>query len=145
MTMTTVGNLPVSTFAADAVASVTEEADLWRVAEALVEADVGALTVGDGDDVRGIVSERDIVRALAARRDPSKTSAADIAHTSLVWCDAASTVAEVAAEMMERYVRHVLVEDEGRVVGIVSARDLLGVYAAADSTDDYFDLEGTAD
>ena len=104
MTMTTVGNLPVSTFAADAVASVTGDADLWRIAETMVEADVGALTVGEGDDVRGIVSERDIVRALSARRDPSATTAADIAHTSLVWCDAAATVAEVATEMMERYV-----------------------------------------
>jgi CBS domain-containing protein len=34
--------------------------------------------------------------------------------------------------MMEQYVRHVLVEDSGRLIGIVSARDLLGVYAAAD-------------
>jgi CBS domain-containing protein len=41
-------------------------------------------------------------------------------------------VAEVAEEMMEHYVRHVLVEDAGRVVGIVSARDLLGAYAAAE-------------
>ena len=31
--------------------------------------------------------------------------------------------------MMEQYVRHVLLEEEGRLVGIVSARDLLGVYA----------------
>jgi CBS domain-containing protein len=34
--------------------------------------------------------------------------------------------------MMESYVRHVLLEDEGRLVGIVSARDLLGTYAVAD-------------
>ena len=41
-------------------------------------------------------------------------------------------LAEVAEEMCERYVRHVLVEEDGRLVGIVSARDLLGVYAAAE-------------
>jgi CBS domain-containing protein len=34
--------------------------------------------------------------------------------------------------MMEQYVRHVLVEDKGRLVGIVSARDLLGAYASED-------------
>ncbi len=34
--------------------------------------------------------------------------------------------------MMEHYVRHVLVEEDGRLVGIVSTRDPLGVYAAAD-------------
>jgi len=43
-------------------------------------------------------------------------------------------VAEVATEMMDRYVRHVLIEDGGRFVGIVSARDLLGVYATSGDT-----------
>jgi CBS domain-containing protein len=41
-------------------------------------------------------------------------------------------MAEVAEEMMDCYVRHVLVEDGGRLVGIVSARDLLGAYVSAD-------------
>jgi CBS domain-containing protein len=137
MTMTNVGALPVSTFAADVVARVTEDANLWEIAGAMVEADVGALAVVDGDDdVHGVVSERDLVRALAARRDPSTTKARAIAQTRLVWCDANSAVAEVAEQMMDRYVRHVLVEEDGRVVGIVSARDLLGAYAAAETFDE---------
>ena len=43
-----------------------------------------------------------------------------IANTSLVWCDVEATIAEVAGRMMESYVRHVLVEDDGRLVGVVS-------------------------
>ena len=136
MTNTNVAAMAVSTFAADVVARVDGGADLWEIAGALVDADVGALAIGDGSEVRAVVSERDVVRALAERRDPSTTTAADIAHTNLVCCDANSTVAEVAEEMMEQYVRHVLLEDGGRVVGIVSARDLLGAYAAADFGDD---------
>jgi CBS domain-containing protein len=135
MTITGAGGMPISTLAADVVAKVTGDADLWEVAEAMVEADVGALAVGDGNDVWGIVSERDLVRALALRRDPSTTKAVDIARTRLVWCEASTTVAEAAEEMMERYVRHVLVEDDGRVIGIVSIRDLLGAYAAAEVFD----------
>jgi CBS domain-containing protein len=38
--------------------------------------------------------------------------------------------------MMDRYVRHVLVEEDGSLVGIVSARDVLGAYAAADVDDE---------
>jgi CBS domain-containing protein len=60
----------------------------------------------------------------------------DVANTRLVWCDVESTVAEVAEEMMEQYVRHVLLEDDGGVAGIVSARDLLGAYAAAEAPDE---------
>lgn len=124
--------MPVSVLAADTVARVAPSASIHEVADALAACDVGALLVGDGDDVEGIVSERDLVRVLAARGDPSTTQARDVAHRELVWCDASATIAEVATEMMEQYVRHVLVEENGRLVGIVSARDLLGAYAAVD-------------
>jgi CBS domain-containing protein len=122
----------VSAFVADTVARVSPRATLPELADALVAADVGALVVGDGDVVDAVVSERDIVRAVAARRDLTTTTAIDIATTKLIWCDADSTVAEVAMEMMDQYVRHVLVEENGSLVGIVSARDLLGAYAATD-------------
>ena len=124
--------MPVIAVAAEEIARVRADATLFELADALVAADVGALAVGDGDDLLAVVSERDVVRALADRRDPSTTKAIDVAHRSVVWCAVDSTVAEVAEEMMEHYVRHVFVEDGGRLVGIVSARDLLGVYAAAE-------------
>jgi CBS domain-containing protein len=116
------------------VAMVAPDATLHEVSDAMVAASVGALVVReeDGDGAAGIVSERDIVGSLAKRCDPATTRARDIAHTTLVWCDAEATVAEVAARMMDCYVRHVLVEAGGRLVGIVSARDLLGTYASAD-------------
>jgi CBS domain-containing protein len=127
-----VAELPVSALTGEPVACIDPDATLVEVARELTDRDVGALVVGRPDAVKGVVSERDVVRALAAGHDPSTTRASEVAHSELVWCDADSTVAEVAAEMMERYVRHVLVEREGRLVGVVSARDLLGVYAAAE-------------
>jgi CBS domain-containing protein len=123
---------PVSTLVAAPVAKVAPDATLLEVADAMKAASVGALLVSEGDGATGIVSERDIVHALAGKRDPATTRARDVSSTSLVWCDATATIAEVAEEMMECYVRHVLVEDRGRLVGIVSARDLLGAYASAD-------------
>jgi CBS domain-containing protein len=132
---TNVGAMAVSVLTGAPVIRVAADADLNQVADALVDAGIGALIVGDADRATGIVSERDVVGALAQRRDSATTRAGDIANTTLVWCDAEATVAEVAERMMERYVRHVLVEDEGRLVGIVSARDLLGAYAGADLAD----------
>jgi CBS domain-containing protein len=126
------GLTSVSILIAAPVAKVALDATILEVADAMTAASVGALVVSDGDGAAGIVSERDIVGALAKRRDPATTRARDVASTTLVWCDAEATVAEVAEEMMECYVRHVLVEDDGRLVGIVSARDLLGAYASAD-------------
>jgi CBS domain-containing protein len=127
--------MAVSLLTGGPVIRVAPEASLLQVADVLTDAGIGAVIVGGVDRPRGIVSERDVVTALAARRDPETTCAGDIAHLTLVWCDAGSSVAEVAELMMERYVRHVLVEEDGRLVGIVSARDLLGAYAGADMAD----------
>jgi CBS domain-containing protein len=133
MTIVNVGSMPVSALAADNTIRIAAEASLLEVARALVDADVGIVVLGDDNQpVRGVVSERDVVRALAAGRDMATTPGRDVANTELVWCDTAATVAQVAEEMMERYVRHVLVEADGRLVGVVSARDLLGAYASAD-------------
>ncbi|SRR6266511_5962013 len=118
--------LPVAAVAADRVVRVAPEATLHEVADLLHGDDIGALVVGIRQIV-GVVTERDIVRALAQRLDPASTTAADIATRQPVWCDASATVAEAAREMAERWVRHLLLEHEGRLVGIVSARDLLGM------------------
>jgi CBS domain-containing protein len=135
MSKTIIGSLPVRALSADSVLRVDAGSDLWSVAAALAAADVGLLVIGQGSDVGGVVSERDVVRALAAHRGVGETTAADIANRDLVWCDAQADVADVAEEMMERYVRHVLVEEDGQLVGIVSARDLLGAYASGEFAD----------
>ena len=114
---------------------VPPTADLYAVSDTLAEADVGAVVVGEGDEVVGIVSERDIVRALAARRDPATTHAIDVANAALIWCDANASLTVVAGEMMNRYVRHVLVEEDGVFIGVVSARDLVGALAAEEDDD----------
>jgi CBS domain-containing protein len=130
--MTSGGALPVTAFVADTVARIGPTANLYEIADALSAAEISALVVGNGDDAVAVVTERDLVHALAARSDPATTTAGDIGHSSLIWCDVEATVAEVALKMMDEYVRHILVEDDGRLVGIVSARDLLGAYATSD-------------
>jgi CBS domain-containing protein len=124
------GSTPISAVTGDPVVRVASEATVADVAKTLVTSEVGAVVVGDEELPAALVSERDIVRVVAAGKDPAFVPALDVASTKLVWCDAEATVEEVAVQMMERYIRHVLVERDGALVGIVSARDLLGVYSA---------------
>ncbi|WP_322859619.1 CBS domain-containing protein [Mycobacterium europaeum] len=127
------GSLPIHTITGDPVARVPADATIADVARAMVTCDVGAIAVGDDPRPAALVSERDIVRAVAAGRNPATAPVSEVASTKLVWCDAEASVDQVAARMMDRYIRHVLVERDGALVGIVSARDLLGVYADFDS------------
>lgn len=130
-----VGNLPISTVTGDPVARVATDASLADAARALVTENVGAIVVGDDDSPRALVSERDVVRAVAAGMDLESVRAIEVASTKLVWCDADATIDEVATRMMDRYIRHILVERDGALLGIVSARDVLGVYCSGAELD----------
>jgi CBS domain-containing protein len=125
------GLAPVSLFAADAVVALPADATLQTVANELAGDQIGVVVLGTVDFIQGVVSERDVVRAVAEGRDPVDTPARAVASSRLVWCDDTATVDEVAELMMEAYVRHILLESDGQVAGIVSARDLLGAYAMA--------------
>lgn len=124
------GDAHVTVYTADEVVRVPHDATLLDVARQLVSSEVGAVVVGDADLVEGLVSERDLVRAVAAGHDLGAVRAFDAASRALVWCSPDATVAEVAELMMEKYVRHVLVGEPGAMAGIVSARDLLGAYVS---------------
>ena len=119
--------MTIANLTGDDVVCVAPEDSLVDVALKLVGADIGAVVVGTTDDVRGICSERDLVRAIADRLDLATTPVSRIATTELVWADATASVDEVAEQMMEHWVRHVLVEQDAMLVGMVSARDVLGV------------------
>ena len=129
------GSFRIDVLIADTVVCVAPTATLREVCTVLIDNGIGAVVVGSQDSPAGIVSEHDIVRAVSEGVDPS-TTAASIAHTKLFWSEASASVAAVAAQMMDQYVRHILVEEGGRLAGIVSARDLLGVYAIGDESTD---------
>jgi CBS domain-containing protein len=129
------GSIPIATITGDPVARVAADATVADVAMAMADIDVGAVVVGDDQRPAALVSERDVVRVVATGKNPASVPAAEVASTKLVWCDAEATVDHVATRMMDRYIRHILVERDGALVGIVSARDLLGVYSAGADLD----------
>ena len=110
------------------MSSRREEKERLR-AQRLAAEVVGALVVIDGDRVVGIISERDVVRAVASGLDLESTAAADLSTSQVVTCRSDATIQVAAELMMEHYVRHLLVEDRDGPVGMVSDRDLLGAYA----------------
>jgi CBS domain-containing protein len=116
----------VKSVASDRITMTDPGAMLREAAALLVEEDVSLLVVGARDSVEGVVSERDIVRAVADGVDLDTTPVASIESSHLCWAMVDSTIADVAAEMMGNYIRHILLRDEtGALYGIVSMRDLL--------------------
>jgi CBS domain-containing protein len=121
----------VRLFVSDDLIRIEPNATLHQVAQRLAAESVGALVVIDGDRVAGIISERDVVRAVASGKDLESTTAAELGTRRVVTCTPDTTIHAAAQLMMEHYVRHLLVEDHtGRPIGMISARDLLGAYAS---------------
>lgn len=101
---------------------------LRDAATALDDASVGLMVIGTAAAVEGVISERDVVGAVATNLDLDATSVAAIETTSLKWATPDTPVSAVLEEMMENYVRHVLIGDGGELVGVVSMRDLFSAF-----------------
>ena len=118
---------PVRAVMATSVVAVDGAASLRAVVERLAEAEVGALMVTNGNAAPGIVSERDVVRALAAGADLDAACAADLEATETVWAETTDSIRDVASLMHEADVRHIPLRTRGQLAGVVSIRDVLAV------------------
>ena len=92
--------------------------------DVLADRDIGALVVSDdGDQMLGIVSERDIVRKLRDVENARDTQVADIMTTDVRVCSPDDEFTDLMAIMTRHRVRHVPVLDDGRLVGVLSIGD----------------------
>lgn len=93
--------------------------------------DVGAAIVDDGDRPVGILSERDVVAEAARGGNLDELRVRDAMTQHFVSARPYETVQDAAYQMLERGIRHLPIEDDaGRVIGMVSIRDLLRPWIA---------------
>lgn len=112
--------------------AITAAADdsLEQVAARLRDKDVSAVVILDGYRLAGIITERDIVCAVADRRDLADGTAGEYMTWEPATVGLETPLAEVARTMLAYGVRHLPVVVAGEVIGMVSARDLLRVERA---------------
>jgi CBS domain-containing protein len=110
------------------VATITPDASLADATAALRDHGVGALVVSrDGATIDGIISERDLVRALAAHGASSLgRDVASAMSTHVTTCLGSDTVDDLMAMMTEQRIRHLPVVDADRTLaGIISIGDVV--------------------
>jgi CBS domain-containing protein len=116
------------------VETIPAEAAVADAVVRLRERNIGALVViaGTTDDppaVRGIISERDIVRALADAAPDAAAALArpvsDLMTTDVTTCGSRATADELMRLMTDHRIRHIPVVDDGRLTGIVSIGDVV--------------------
>jgi CBS domain-containing protein len=110
------------------VATITKGASLADAAAQLRDRGVGALVVSDdGRHIDGIVSERDVVRALAAHGSSTLgRTVASVMSTDVVTCEGGDSVEALMVSMTDRRIRHLpVIDGDGLLNGIVSIGDVV--------------------
>jgi CBS domain-containing protein len=108
------------------VATITPETSVSGLLTELSVHNIGAMVVVSPDGLIGIVSERDIVRALHVRgADILLQPVSEIMTSTVATCAPTDSVDSLTALMTTNRVRHVPVVDGGRLVGIVSIGDVV--------------------
>ncbi|CAH2602448.1 CBS domain-containing protein [Rhodovastum atsumiense] len=118
------------------VVLVAPKDELRTVVQGLARQKVGVALVMEGDRMIGIISERDVMRVLAANGPAVLETAVECHMISEVrTCTPATTVDEATAMMNAGRFRHLPVIDEARLLGVISIRDLLNAKVAKQATD----------
>jgi len=109
-----------------AVATITPETSVSGLLTELSVHNIGAMVVVSPDGVIGIVSERDVVRALQTRgADLLRLPVSEIMTTFVATCTPNDTVDSLSVLMTTKRVRHIPVMENGRLTGIVSIGDVV--------------------
>ncbi len=99
-----------------------------EAARYMTERRIGAVAVLDGTRLAGILSERDIMGRVVARRlDPDATKVGDVMTRELIVAEVKESHEDGVRKMKQAGCRHLPVVDAGNLVGMVSLRDLLQV------------------
>jgi CBS domain-containing protein len=112
-----------------ALVTITTETTILEAAKKMVENNMGLIVVCDARDrmkLAGVVSERDIMKAIAAGKEMN-ARVDEVSSKRVITAKASSDVAEAAKAMNKNRIRHVVVvDDQEKPIGVISMRDLVG-------------------
>jgi len=112
-------------------ANITETAaaTLRDAASRMWKQQTGSLVVCHEEEILGIITERDIMKAVARGDDLEATPVSAVMTRSVLTVEPETSIEEAAQHMATRWIRHLPVVTDGKLVGMVSQRDLCGVLA----------------
>ncbi len=104
----------------------TSTTTVLEATKQMAEAGVGSMVIEDGVGVDGIFTERDLLqRIVAVGLDPAVTPLSEVMSSPVASCNLATSVRDAMNSMFEKNVRHLVVQEDGGLVGLIGIRDVL--------------------
>lgn len=121
----------------DVVLTVGPGHTLREAATAMCDKNVGAAVVNDPDAPGpGLITERDILRAVGTGHDPDRARVTDHLSSNLTFAHPKWSLEKAAEAMVRGRFRHLVVVDGGELVGVLSMRDIVRVWTGDGATCD---------
>ena len=106
--------------------AIGPDASIYEAVSMMAEKGIGALLVMEGEQLQGIISERDYARkVILAGKSSRQTPVKEIMTTAVLCAKLEQSVEQCLALMTDKRIRHLPVADGGKVVGLVSIGDLV--------------------
>jgi CBS domain-containing protein len=108
------------------VHTVSPAATVYDAVDRMVRHNVGSLLVVEGDEIHGIITERDYLREIVLKgRTSRETSVREVMTTRMVCVEPSDTIEGCMAIMTAKRIRHLPVLDQGRLAGLISIGDVV--------------------
>ncbi len=107
------------------VVTLEAGAPIRDAARLMADRKIGSVAVREDGKIVGLVTERDLVLTVLARAGTSNQPLREAMRPGIPRVSAEATESECAALMRDHATRHLLVEDRGQIVGVVSMRDII--------------------
>ena len=108
------------------VFTITPEATVFEALNLMAEHNIGALLVMTGEEINGIVSERDCIRKVDVMgRNAKETRIREIMTSNVITVDADQPLEECMGLMIDKNIRHLPVCEGKQLLGLLSVRDVL--------------------
>jgi CBS domain-containing protein len=117
--------MKVRDVASSAVVAVGPAQSLREATQLMAKHRVGSAVVQDAEQLIGILTERDVLNAVASGELPDEVSVQDIMTADVVTVGPDWDLVEAAGEMARRRIRHLVVYEGGQLLGVLSVRDVL--------------------
>jgi CBS domain-containing protein len=106
--------------------SIRPDASVLEALELMAREDISSVLVSEGDELKGIFTERDYARKVTLRGRNSRDSIIrELMTTQLITITPQQTIDDCMSIMTERHIRHLPVMDGGKVVGLISIGDVV--------------------
>ncbi|ASJ11204.1 inosine-5-monophosphate dehydrogenase [Thermococcus sp. P6] len=116
---------PIKVYMTRKLIGVEPEDSVKRACEIMVEFDIGSLVVIENGKVVGFFTKSDLIRRVLIPGLPNTTPVKEIMTRELVTVDSNTPLGQVLDLMAKKGIKHMLIEEDGDIVGVFSLMDLL--------------------